>query len=212
MAESHVPGCLVVDHPLIRSKVTVLRDRATPCELFRRTLHELTVLVAFEATRDLPLEEIDIESPLERCRGHRLAAAVTIVPILRAGLGMAEAMLTVLPQAAVGHVGMYRDEKTFEPKSYYFKAPPDLALTDVFLVDPMLATGNSASDAATKLKACGAKRLRLVALVGCVAGAELFQRRHPDVPVFLAALDEGLNDRAYIVPGLGDAGDRYFGT
>jgi len=192
--------------------MATLRGKGTPCELFRRTLHELTALVAFEATRDLPTEELEIETPLERCSGHRLAHPVTIVPILRAGLGMAQAMLDVLPQARVGHVGMYRDEKTFEPKSYYFKAPPDLAVTDVFLVDPMLATGNSASDAATELKACGAKRLRLVALIGCAPGAELFRKKHPDVPVFLAALDPGLNAKAYIVPGLGDAGDRYFGT
>lgn len=212
MTTTDVPGCLVVDHPLVRTKMAVLRSKSTPCELFRRTLHELAALVAFEATRDLPLEEIVIESPLQSCAGHRLARPVTIVPILRAGLGMAQAMLDVLPQARVGHVGMYRDEKTFEPKSYYFKAPPDLAGTEVFLVDPMLATGNSASDAATELKACGARHLRLVALIGCVTGARLFRSKHPDVPVFLAAMDPALNEKAYIVPGLGDAGDRYFGT
>ncbi len=212
MAETSVPGCVVVDHPLVKSKVAILRNKETSREVFRRTLHELTALVAFEATRDLPLVELEIQTPLESCAGHRLANPVTVVPILRAGLGMAEAMLDVLPQARIGHIGMYRDEKTFEPKSYYFKAPPDLAETEVFLVDPMLATGNSASDAATELKAFGAKHLRLMALVGCVQGAELFRRKHPDVPVFLAALDPGLNEKAYIVPGLGDAGDRYFGT
>lgn len=212
MAESSIPGCTVVNHPLVKSKVTVLRNKNTPRELFRRTLHELTALVAFEATRDLPVEEIAIETPLEACVGHKLASPVTIVPILRAGLGMAQAMWDVVPQARVGHVGMYRDEKTFEPRSYYFKAPLDLAKTDVFLVDPMLATGHSSSDAATELKAQGAKRLRLVALVGCRPGLELFRSKHPDVHVYLATLDERLNEKAYIIPGLGDAGDRYFGT
>jgi uracil phosphoribosyltransferase len=185
MAEPRVPGCTVVDHPLVKTKVAVLRNKETSRELFRRTLHELTTFVA---------------------------KTVTIMPILRAGLGMAEAMLNVLPQARVGHVGMYRDEKTFEPKSYYYKAPPNLPDADIFLVDPMLATGQSASDAVTALKAGGAKRLTLLALVGCVTGAEHFRSKHPDVPIYLAALDEKLNEKAYIVPGLGDAGDRYFGT
>ena len=212
MATSAISGCTVVDHPLVKSKVTVLRNKDTSRELFRRTLRELTGLVAFEATRDLPLEEVPVETPLEGCTGHKLAKKVIIVPILRAGLGMAEAMLDVLPQARVGHVGMYRDEKTFEPRSYYFKAPPDLEKAEVFLVDPMLATGNSSSDAAAELKRCGVRRLRLVALVGCLPGVKLFQEKHPDVPIFLAALDPGLNERCYIVPGLGDAGDRYFGT
>ncbi len=212
MAELNVPGCTVVNHPLVKTKVAVLRNKETSRELFRRTLHELTTFVVIEATRDLVLEETAIETPLQPCTGHKLGKTVVIMPILRAGLGMAEAMLNILPQARVGHVGMYRDEKTFEPKSYYYKAPPNLPDADIFLVDPMLATGNSSSDAATALKQGGAKRLRLLALVGCVAGAELFRSKHPDVPVYLAALDPGLNERAYIVPGLGDAGDRYFGT
>lgn len=212
MASSTVPGCTVVDHPLVKSKVAVLRSKETSRELFRRTLRELTALVAFEATRDLPLMEIPVETPLQSCVGHKLAKKVIVVPILRAGLGMAEAMLDVLPQARVGHVGMYRDEKTFEPKSYYFKAPPDLANAEVFLVDPMLATGHSSSDAAAELKRCGVTKLRLVALLGCAPGVELFRSEHPDVPIYLAAIDPGLNERCYIVPGLGDAGDRYFGT
>jgi len=212
MAETNAAGCHVVNHPLVQVKMTVLRDRKTPCELFRRTLHELTSLVAFEATRDLPLEEMEITTPLQSCIGRRLQRPVTIVPILRAGLGMAQAMLEVLPQARMGHAGMYRHEKTFEPQSYYFKVPPDLGETEVFLVDPMLATGNSASDAAAELKASGAKHLRLVGLIGCVIGATHFRKNHPDVPVYLAAMDAELNEHAYIVPGLGDAGDRYFGT
>ncbi len=207
-----LPGCTVVDHPLVKAKVTILRNKDTPTELFRRTLHELTALMTFEATRDLEVGEIEIETPLERCKGHYLSKPLTVVPILRAGLGMAEAMLNVLPQARLGHVGIFRNEKTFEPMSYYFKIPIDLDDSDVFLVDPMLATGNSASDAATQLKAGGAKRLRLIALLGCVTGARLFHTRHPEVPVYLAALDEKLNERAYIVPGLGDAGDRYCET
>ena len=212
MSDLLLPGCTVVDHPLVKAKVTILRDKDTPTELFRRTLHELTALMTFEATRDLEVGEIDIETPLERCKGHRLSRRLTVVPILRAGLGMAEAMLNVLPQARLGHVGIFRNEKTFEPMSYYFKTPPDLVGSDVFLVDPMLATGNSAADAATQLKAGGARRLRLIALVGCVTGARFFHARHPDVPVFLAAVDQKLNEHAYIVPGLGDAGDRYCDT
>jgi uracil phosphoribosyltransferase len=212
MLERRLGGCTIVDHPLVKTKVTILRNKETPTELFRRTLHEVTALLAFEAMRDLEIAEIDVETPLERCKGHKLTKRLTIVPILRAGLGMAEAMLEVVPEARLGHVGTYRNETTFQPMSYYFKAPLDLADSDVFLVDPMLATGNSAADAAAKLKAEGARRLRLIALLGCITGAEHFNRQHPEVPIFLAALDEKLNERAYIVPGLGDAGDRYCAT
>jgi uracil phosphoribosyltransferase len=212
MSEPRLPGCTVVDHPLVKTKVTILRNKDTPTDLFRRTLHELTALLAFEATRDLEVREVEIETPVERCKGHRICKELTIVPILRAGLGMAEAMLRVLPQARLGHVGTYRNERTFEPMSYYFKAPPDLKDSDVFLVDPMLATGNSAADAAAKLKAGGARRIRLIALLGCVTGAKMFHNQHPEVPIFLAALDKKLNEKAYIVPGLGDAGDRYCET
>lgn len=211
MATSHGSGYRVVEHALVKAKVAVLRDKETSLELFRRTLRELTTLVASEATRDLEVRAIEVETPLERCAGHQLARPVVVVPILRAGLGMAEAMLGVLPEARVGHVGMCRDEHTFLPRSYYFKAP-DLSEAEVFLVDPMLATGHSASDAVTELKSCGAVRIRMVALVGCAIGLKHFQQQHPDVPVFLAALDERLDERAYIRPGLGDAGDRYFGT
>jgi uracil phosphoribosyltransferase len=179
MMEPRLAGCTIVDHPLIKSKVTILRNKETPTELFRRTLHEVTALLAFEATRDLEVAEIDIETPLERCKGHKLSKGLTIVPILRAGLGMAEAMLEVLPEARLGHVGIYRNETTFQSMSYYFKAPLDLADSDVFLVDPMLATGNSAVDAAAKLKAEGARRLRLITLLGCITGAEKFSSFWP---------------------------------
>lgn len=201
----------VVDHALVRVGMTALRNRETPLAEFRRVLRELSVIVGMEASRDLETRSVLIETPLASCDGAELVRPVVILPILRAGLGMAEALLTILPGAQVGHIGLSRDEVTFEPKSYYLKTP-QLEDADVFLVDPMLATGHSGADAVDKIKACGARRLRMVALIGAVSGVELFQRRHPDVPVFLAALDPGLNERAYIVPGLGDAGDRYFGT
>lgn len=178
---------------------------------FRRTLRELAVLVGIEAGRHLEIKEVSVQTPLAGCTGHSLTRPLVIIPILRAGLGMAEALLQVFPDARIGHVGLARDEATFEPRSYYFKTPP-LEDADIFLVDPMLATGKSAADAVDKLKAEGARRLRLLALIGSTPGAAHFSSRHPDVPVFLAALDPSLNDKAYIVPGLGDAGDRYFGT
>lgn len=205
-------GIHVVDHPVLKSRVTILRDRATSSDLFRRTLHEITALLAFEATRPLRTAGLRVETPLESFDGFRLADPVVIVPILRAGLGMAGAMQQILPEARVGHIGMARDEKTFLPEPYYFKAPPELSMSSVFLVDPMLATGHSAADAASELKRRGARRLTLMSVIGAVPGALYFHERHPDVPVYLAALDPQLNDKAYIVPGLGDAGDRYFGT
>ena len=196
---------------MVKVGVSRLRDRESSLGDFRRALRELAVIVGVEAARDLELREVPLQSPLSPCTGHELARPLVIIPILRAGLGMAEALLQVFPEARVGHVGLCRDEDTFEPQSYYFKTPP-LDESDIFLVDPMLATGQSAADAVDKLKAAGAKRLRVLALIGARPGVELFCFRHSDVPVFLAALDEELNDKAYIVPGLGDAGDRYFGT
>jgi len=203
--------CTVVEHPLIKIGVSVLRDRETPVEEFRRCLRHLSILVAIEALRGIETSSRTVETPLATCEGFTAARPTVIFPILRAGLGMAEALLTLLPAARVGHVGLYRDEETFEPKSYYFKTPP-IENADVFLVDPMLATGQSAADAVDKLKSSGAQRLRMLALIGSKPGVEHFHERHPDVPIFLAALDSSLNEKAYIVPGLGDAGDRYFGT
>ncbi|MCX6971087.1 MAG: uracil phosphoribosyltransferase [Verrucomicrobia bacterium] len=200
-----------MEHSMVRVGVSRLRSRETLLGDFRRALRELAVIVGVEASRDLKLKEVPIQSPLSSCTGHELARPLVIIPILRAGLGMAEALLQVFPDARVGHVGLYRDEDTFEPQSYYFKTPP-LENSDIFLVDPMLATGQSAADAVDKLKAAGAKNLRMLALIGARPGVELFQSRHADVPIFLAALDAELNEKAYIVPGLGDAGDRYFGT
>ena len=204
-------GCQVVEHSLAKTGVSRLRDRETSLVDFRRTLRELAVIVGIEASRDLELKEIPLRTPLSSCTGHKFTRPLVIIPILRAGLGMAEALLHVFPDARVGHVGLYRDEDTFEPQSYYFKTPP-LGESDIFLVDPMLATGRSAADAVEKLKNAGATCLRVLALIGARPGVEHYCSRHPDVPVILAALDEELNDKAYIIPGLGDAGDRYFGT
>lgn len=206
-----ISGCQVVEHSMVRVGISRLRNRETSLGDFRRALRELAVIVGVEASRDLKLKEVPLQTPLSPCTGHELARPLVIIPILRAGLGMAEALLQAFPEARVGHVGLYRDENTFEPQSYYFKTPP-LENSDIFLVDPMLATGQSAADAVDKLKNAGAKNLRMLALIGARPGVELFQSRHPDVPIFLAALDAELNDKAYIVPGLGDAGDRYFGT
>jgi len=205
-------ACTVVDHPVVRAKVSILRDRSTPPEKFRLTVKELGVLVGYEALRDVALEKIAVETPLAAAAGHRLRRQIIVAPILRAGLGIADGLLSLFPDAGVAHVGMYRDERTLEPKSYYFKAPPDLSAAEVLLVDPMLATGHSAIAAASQLKAKGARRLRLVCLVGCRQGAAAFHAAHPEIPIFLAALDSALNAKGYIVPGLGDAGDRYFGT
>lgn len=205
-------GVVVVDHPLLRVRLATLRSVETDTQLFRRTLAEVAALIAFEATRHLCTRPCEVQTPLALCPGERLAHPIVIVPILRAGLGMAEALLRVLPEARIGHVGLARDEKTFQPSHYYFKAPAGLEEAEIFLVDPMLATGNSARDAAAELKARGARKIRLLAVVGCPEGAQRFREAHPDVPVYLGVLDPGLNEKAYIVPGLGDAGDRYFGT
>jgi uracil phosphoribosyltransferase len=206
-----ISGCKIVDHSLVKAGISRLRNRETPVGEFRRALRELAVIVGIEASRDFELKEVPIQTPLAACTGQEPARPLVIIPILRAGLGMADALLQIFPDACMGHVGLSRDEATFEPQSYYFKTPP-LENSEIFLVDPMLATGQSAVDAVQKLKSVGATRLRMLALIGSQQGVDFFQSQHPDVPVFLAALDPELNDKAYIVPGLGDAGDRYFGT
>jgi uracil phosphoribosyltransferase len=202
----------VVRHALARTELSVLRDRTTTTKEFRRALHNLSLLMACEATRDLPTTECPIETPLAFCVGDGLGTQVVVVPILRAGLGMAQAFLEFLPTASVGHVGLARDEKTLLPSHYYFKAPSSLAEAEVILVDPMLATGNSAADAADELKVRGARSIRLVCILGCRQGIASVHARHPDISIFLAAVDTSLDSHGYIVPGLGDAGDRYFGT
>ena len=205
-------GVTVVDHPLVRVKLTRLRDKSTPSGEFRRLVREIAMLMAFEATRTLETLVERIETPLAGYEGKVLAQPVIIAPILRAGLGMAEGMNSLLSDASTGHIGIYRNEETAEPQSYYLHLPPHVAEAEVLVVDPMLATGGSAISAIGKLKEHGVTRIRFVCLVSCTAGIERLRAAHPDVPIFTAEIDPVLNSRSYIVPGLGDAGDRYFGT
>ncbi len=204
---------VVVDHPLVQHKMALLRDVATPKKIFRELVDELSMLLAYEATSELPLEPITVDTPLERTQAFRMAGKkVTLVPILRAGLGMVDGVLRLMPSARVGHVGLYRDHATLEPVHYYFKIPGDAESREFIVLDPMLATGGSASAAITELKANGAASVRLMGLVAAPEGVERMQHDHPDVSVIIAALDRELNDDGYILPGLGDAGDRLFGT
>lgn len=200
------------DHPLVRTKLTRARDKRTSSADFRRLLNEIAGLMTFGASRHLETVPIEIETPLESACGTRLAGPVTLVPILRAGIAMTDGMLSVLPEAKVGHVGVYRDEKTLQPVSYYEKLPPDIAKGHVLIVDPMLATGGSAAFTAAALKRRGCRDIRLICLVAAPEGVRRMQDDHPDVLVLAAALDRELDTRGYIRPGLGDAGDRIFGT
>ena len=203
----------VFDHPLIMHKLSVLRSKDTPVKEFRELIGEIAMLMCYEATRDLPLEEVEVETPVAVAKCKRLAGKkVAIVPILRAGLGMVDGMVSMIPNAKVGHIGLFRDPETLEPVKYYFKMPPDIQERDIFVVDPMLATGGSASASLTFLKEAGAKHIKLMCIIGCPEGVERIQKDHPDVDIYVAGLDERLNDHGYIVPGLGDAGDRIFGT
>ena len=202
----------VIDHPLIASLLSRLRDTATGPGEFRSLLNDIARLMTFEVTRDLDSEPLAIETPLGPTIGSQLARPVVLVPILRAGLGMLNGFVDALPDARVGHIGMARDEETHQPESYYCKLPADIGGTDTILIDPMLATGNSSAAAAAELKSQGATRIRFVSIVSCPEGIGHFSETHPDIPIFTAAIDEGLDENAYIVPGLGDAGDRYFGT
>ncbi len=204
---------IVTDHPLIRHKVTLLRDVDTPVSAFRALAQEITMLMAYEALRDLETETTEVQTPLAVAEGHQLAGKkLAVVAILRAGLAMVDGILPLVPSARVGHIGLYRDPETKQPVEYYLKMPQDLADRDVVVVDPMLATGGSAAEAIDRLKELGCGSLRLLCLIGAPEGVEVMQQRHPDVPIWLAALDSHLDDHAYIVPGLGDAGDRIFGT
>lgn len=203
----------VIDHPLIQHKLTIMRDKRTGAKEFRELLDEITVLMGYEITRDFPLVDWEIETPIQKMTAKRIAGKkVAIVPILRAGLGMVDGLLSLLPVAKVGHIGLYRDHDTHKPVVYYCKLPEDINKRTIILCDPMLATGGSASDAITMLKERGAKDIRLLNLVAAPEGVKKVQEDHPDVDIFVAALDEKLNENAYIVPGLGDAGDRLFGT
>lgn len=207
-----VANCVQVGHPLVQSKLAVLRDRATSVEAFRRTLREISLMVGYEALRDLPVDTVTVETPLAESAAVRIARPIIFAPILRAGLGMADAMTDLVPDGLVGHIGMFRNETTHEPEQYYLKLPSGLDRAEVVVVDPMLATGNSAASALDLLKQAGAQHLRMVCLLACPEGIARLAEKHPDVRVFTAAIDDHLNENAYIVPGLGDAGDRYFGT
>ncbi|MFJ8234740.1 uracil phosphoribosyltransferase [Ureibacillus sp. NPDC094379] len=203
----------VFDHPLIQHKLTYIRDKNTGTKEFRELVDEVATLMAFEITRDMPLVEIDTETPIQTAKTKVLAGKkLAIVPILRAGLGMVEGVLKLIPAAKVGHVGLYRDPETLKPIEYYVKLPADVEERDFILVDPMLATGGSAVEAINSLKKRGAKHIKFMCLIAAPEGVEAIQEVHPDVDIYIAALDEKLNDHGYIIPGLGDAGDRLFGT
>jgi uracil phosphoribosyltransferase len=206
------PRLVVVEHPVLADRLCVLRDRSTPHGAFRLALHEASAIVAIEATRDLPTRAVEIETPLEPTTARRLGADVAVVPVLRAGLAMVEGFLSLLPDARVGHLGLQRDEETHTPRGYFERLPANLADAHVFVLDPMLATGGSAVHALDRLVEVGARRLRLVCLVAAPEGVAAVRERHPEVPIWTAALDRELDERAYIRPGLGDAGDRVFGT
>lgn len=202
----------VIDHPVIQTKLTELRDYTADHREFRALLDKIAMLMTYEVTRDWPTQPRIVQTPLEKMTGQALARPVTLVPILRAGLGMSEGVLKILPDARMGHLGVRRDEATLEPIAYYQKLPPDTALTEVLLIDPMLATGGSAIAAVSYLKKVGVEHLRFVCLVAAPEGISALHQQHPEVPIYCAAIDRQLNDKGYILPGLGDAGDRIFGT
>ncbi|MBA2430745.1 MAG: uracil phosphoribosyltransferase [Chthoniobacterales bacterium] len=202
----------VLDHPLAKAKLAKLRAKGSTTAEFRRRLQEISILLLAEASRSWTVEPATIETPMGSCASHALARPIALVPILRAGLGMLEGMSHIVPEATVGHIGLYRDETTLRPVKYYSRLPTNIAEAEVLLLDPMLATGYSACEAATVLKDAGARALRFICVVSCRPGIEQFHRLHPDVPIITAVIDPELNDVGYIVPGLGDAGDRYFAT
>ena len=203
----------VLNHPLIQHKLAVLRDKDTSVKEFRELVNEISGLMCYEATRNLPTVEVEVETPVATAKCRMLAGKkLAIVPILRAGLGMVDAMVDLIPSAKIGHIGLYRDPETHKPVEYYCKLPEDIENREVFVVDPMLATGGSAVAAIDFLKARGCRKITMMNIIGCPEGVKAVQDAHPDVEMFIAALDEKLNDHAYIIPGLGDAGDRIFGT
>ena len=203
----------VLDHPLIQHKLAILRSKDTPVKEFRELVGEIAGLMCYEATRNLPTKEVSVETPITTATCRMLAGKkMAIVPILRAGLGMVDSMVNLIPSAKIGHIGLYRDPETHKPVEYYCKLPEDIANRQVFVVDPMLATGGSAVAAIDFLKERGCKNIIMMNIIGAPEGVEAVQKAHPDVDIYLAALDEKLNEHAYIVPGLGDAGDRIFGT
>jgi len=203
---------ILIDHPVVQTKLTELRDYTADHRKFRALLDEIASLMVYEVTRDWPTTPRPVQTPLERTTGSVLARQVTLVPILRAGLGMADGVLKMLPDARMGHLGVYRNEETLEPVAYYQKLPPDIAGTEVLLIDPMLATGGSGAAAVSHLKKAGVTSMKFVCLVAAPEGIQALHRLHPEVPIYVAAIDRELNSKGYIMPGLGDAGDRIFGT
>jgi len=205
--------CVDVEHPLVQHKLGLLRDATTNTHMFRQLVNELTLLLTYEATKDFPSEEVEVETPLERTTVHRISGKkVAVCPILRAGLGMLDGVLSLMSGARVGFIGLYRNEETLEPVEYYVKLPADVAARDVILLDPMLATGNSTAAAVKTVKDAGAQSVRVIALIAAPEGIERVTGEHPDVAIVVAGLDRELNQNGYILPGLGDAGDRLFGT
>lgn len=204
---------MILDHPLIQHKLMHIRDKNTGTKQFRELVNEVSMLMGFEITRHLPVKEVEIETPVGIAKAQTLTGKkIGLIPILRAGLGMVDGMLQLLPAAKVGHIGLYRDPETLQPVEYYLKLPSDISERMLIVLDPMLATGGSANDAIDSLKKRGAKAIKLMSLVAAPEGIKVIQENHPDVDIFICALDEKLNEKGYIVPGLGDAGDRLFGT
>ena len=203
----------VFDHPLIQHKLSILRDKNTSVKEFRELISEISMLMCYEVTRDLPLEDIEVETPVGLAKCRRIAGKkLAVVPILRAGLGLVDGMVSMMPNVKVGHIGLFRDPQTLEPVKYYYKMPPDITERDIIIVDPMLATGGSASAAINFLKEDGVQHIKLMCVIGAPEGVSRIMKDHPDVDIYVAAIDERLNEHGYIVPGLGDAGDRIFGT
>ena len=208
-----MPAPIILDHPLIQHKISLLRDKNTGSKDFRELVSEIAMLMCYEATRDLPLKEVEIETPVAIAKTKVISGRkVAFVPILRAGLGMVEGMLSLVPAAKIGHIGMYRDPETFEPHEYYCKLHSDITRREVIVLDPMLATGGSAIDAISQLKSKGVQNIKFLCIIAAPEGLEALSKAHPDVQIYAAAKDECLNEHKYIVPGLGDAGDRIFGT
>ena len=202
----------VMTHPLIQHKISMIRDEATTVKDFRELVYEIALMMGYEATEDLEMIEQKVKTPQAETTGKFIAKQVALVPILRAGLGMVDALMSIIPAAKVGHVGLYRDHETLEPKEYYCKLPPDIEHRQVIVLDPMLATGGSAIAAIDFIKQRGAKRIKLMCIIGAPEGVEAVMKAHPDIELFIGTVDEKLNEKGYIVPGLGDAGDRLFGT
>ena len=203
----------VLDHPLLQHKLSIMRDKATSVKEFRELASEVAMLMCYEATRDLPVEEVDVETPIAMAKVKKIAGKkMAVVPILRAGLGMVDGIIQLVPSVKVGHIGLYRDPQTLEPVKYYCKMPKDIAERDVLITDPMLATGGSATAAIRFIKEYGCRSIKLMCILAAPEGVRRIQADHPDVDIYVAAIDEKLNDHGYIVPGLGDAGDRIFGT